>query len=139
MIWEAHYSRVAIYFGTEKTVAVLQKYFYWLKFLQYVGRYIRSCTSYAIIKPSVKKQRLHTPLPTPNESWESICMEYISGLPSTKHGNDCVFVFMDHFSNMDIMIAYKSLPKSLLSSSSSMFVFTLASRRPLLQIEIVYL
>ena len=29
MIWEAHYSRVAGHFGVEKTVAVLQKYFYW--------------------------------------------------------------------------------------------------------------
>ena len=31
LIWEAHYSRVAGHFGTEKTVAVLQKYFYWPK------------------------------------------------------------------------------------------------------------
>jgi len=29
MIWEAHYSRAAGHFGVEKTVAVLQKYFYW--------------------------------------------------------------------------------------------------------------
>jgi hypothetical protein len=29
MIWEAHYSRVAGHFGVEKTMAVLQKYFYW--------------------------------------------------------------------------------------------------------------
>ena len=30
IIWEAHYSRVAGHFGVEKTVAVLQNYFYWL-------------------------------------------------------------------------------------------------------------
>ena len=29
MIWEAHYSRAVGHFGVEKTVAVLQKYFYW--------------------------------------------------------------------------------------------------------------
>jgi len=29
MIWEAHYSRAAGHFGVEKTVVVLQKYFYW--------------------------------------------------------------------------------------------------------------
>ena len=29
MIWEAHYSRATGHFGVEKTVAVLQKYFYW--------------------------------------------------------------------------------------------------------------
>jgi hypothetical protein len=31
LIWEAHYSRVVGNFGTENTIAVLQKYFYWPK------------------------------------------------------------------------------------------------------------
>ena len=31
LIWESHYSRVAGHFGVDKTVAVLQKYFYWPK------------------------------------------------------------------------------------------------------------
>jgi hypothetical protein len=30
-IWEAHYSRVAGHFGVEKTMAMLQKHFYWPK------------------------------------------------------------------------------------------------------------
>jgi hypothetical protein len=31
LIWEVHYSRMAGHFGVEKTVVVLQKYFYWSK------------------------------------------------------------------------------------------------------------
>jgi hypothetical protein len=31
LIWEAHYIQVAGHFGVEKTVAMLQKHFYWLK------------------------------------------------------------------------------------------------------------
>ena len=34
-------------------------------------------------------------------------MDYMSGLPSTKHGNDCVFVVVDLFSKMAILIACK--------------------------------
>ena len=34
-------------------------------------------------------------------------MYYMSGLPSTKHGNECVFVVVDKFSNMAIMAACK--------------------------------
>jgi len=34
-------------------------------------------------------------------------MDYMSGLPSTKHSNDCVFVVVDRFSKMAIMAACK--------------------------------
>jgi hypothetical protein len=70
-------------------------------------KYIKSCTACAIAKPTIKKQGLYTPLPTPSRPWESISMDYMSGLPSTKHGNDCVFVVVDRFSKMSIMMACK--------------------------------
>jgi hypothetical protein len=34
-------------------------------------------------------------------------MEYMSGLLSTKWGNDYVFVVFDHFSKMAIMVLWK--------------------------------
>ena len=34
-------------------------------------------------------------------------MGYMSGLPSTKHGNDYVFMVIDRFSKMAIMAACK--------------------------------
>ena len=95
------------HFSIEKTVAILQKHFYWPKLRQEVSRYIRSCTACAIAKPTTEKQGLYTPLPTPDRPWESISMEYMSGLLSTKWGNDCVFVVVDFFSNMVIMVACK--------------------------------
>ena len=63
MIWEAHYSQVAGHFRVEKTVAVLQKYFYWLNLRRDVGKHIISYTTCAISKPTIKKQGLYTLLP----------------------------------------------------------------------------
>jgi hypothetical protein len=100
MIWEVLYSRVTGNFGIEKIVAVLQKYLYWLNLQRDVGKYIRSCTTCTITKPTIKKQCLDTLLPTSSRPWESISMDYMSSLPSTKHGNDCVFMVVDRFSKM---------------------------------------
>jgi hypothetical protein len=91
LIWETHYSRVERHFGIKSTVVMLHKHFYWLKLQQEVNKYIRSCTTCLIAKPTTKKHGLYTPLPTPDMTWESISMDYMSGLPSTKRGNDCVF------------------------------------------------
>jgi hypothetical protein len=107
MIWEAHYSQMIGDFGMEKIVVVLQKHFYWPKLQQDVSKYIRSCTAYAIAKPTIRNQGLYTPLPTPERPWESISMDYMPGLSSTKHDNDYVFVVVDRFSKMAIIIASK--------------------------------
>jgi hypothetical protein len=71
------------------------------------NKYIRSCTACAISKRVIKKQGLYTPLPIPEKPWESISMDYMSGFPSTRHKNDCVFVVIDPFSKMAILTAYK--------------------------------
>ena len=34
-------------------------------------------------------------------------MDYMSDVPSTKHGNDCVFLVVDRFSKMAILTACK--------------------------------
>ena len=135
---EAHYSRVAGHFGMEKTVAMLHKHLYWPKLRQEVDKYIRSCTACAIAKPTTKKPGLYTPLPTLDRPWESISMDYMSSLPCTKRGNDCVFVVVDNFSKMAIMVTCKKsiqrpLPRSSLNESG----YILESHKPLSQIRIV--
>jgi hypothetical protein len=88
-------------------MVILQKHFYWPKLRYGVSKYIISCTACSISKPAIKKQSLYTPLPTPERPWESILMDYMSGLLSTKQGNDCAFVVVDQFSKIDILTAYK--------------------------------
>lgn len=113
-----HYSRVVGYVGVEKIVGILQKYFYWLNLQQDVGKYIRSCTACVIVKENIKKKILYTPLPTPSQPWESISMDYRSFLPSTKHGNN--YVFLVKFSKMAILVACK---KSKTAEATTILLF----------------
>jgi hypothetical protein len=107
MILEAHCIRVNGHFGVEKTVALLHKYFYWSNLRQDVRKYIISCTTCVISKSTIKKQGLYTPLPTPSQPWESLSMDFMLVLPSTKHGNNCFFMGFHRFSKMAIMAASK--------------------------------
>ncbi len=91
IILEAHYSLVVGHFGVEKTMWVLQKYFYWPNLRQDVGRYIKSYSSFVIAKPTIKRKGLYTPLPICSRPWESISMDYMSSLPSTKSTKMVVF------------------------------------------------
>jgi hypothetical protein len=47
-------------------------------------------------------------------------MDYMSGLPSTKWGNDCVFVVVDLFSKMAILVACK---KSITAEATAKLFF----------------
>jgi hypothetical protein len=107
MIWEAHYSQVAGHFGMEKIVVVLQKLFYWPKLRHDVSKYIIYCIACVISKSSINNKGLYTPLLTPERPWESISMDYMFGLPSTKKVNDYIFVVVNRFSNMTILTTYK--------------------------------
>jgi hypothetical protein len=47
-------------------------------------------------------------------------MDYMSGLPTTKHGNDCVFVVVDQFSKMAILTACK---KTIIAEATAKIFF----------------
>jgi len=52
--------------------------------------------------------------------WYRYLTDYMSGLPSTKHGNDCIFVVVDKLSKMAIMAAYK---KNIIEEATTKLFF----------------
>ena len=48
-----------------------------------------------------RKFGLYHPLPLPFCPWESISMDFLSGLPMTLHKHDVIWVIDCRFSNMD--------------------------------------
>ena len=70
-----------------------------------VMEYIQACTTCVISKPTNYKLGLYLPLPILDKPWHSIYMDFMSSLPTTKHGHDCVYVVVDRFSKMEILMA----------------------------------
>ena len=63
---EADSSLISGHFGVSKTVAHLQKYFYWPHMVDSVSRFIRGCSLCATSKPINRNLGLYTPFPVPS-------------------------------------------------------------------------
>lgn len=68
---------------------------------------IRGCIICCIGKPSNRKQGLYHPLPIPTRPWDSISMDFVGGLPTTRKGHDYLFVVANRFSKMCILMPCK--------------------------------
>ena len=97
IIREVHTSLIGGHFGVGKTVANLQRYFYWLHMIDSVSHFIRGSLC-AISKPSNRKLELHTSLLVPSHPWESISMDFVVGLQMSMKGHDYLYVVVDRFS-----------------------------------------
>jgi len=109
---------------------------------QEVQSYIKQCvicqqTKYSTLKPSGLLQ----PLPIPNQIWEDISMDFITGLPAS-HGFTVIFVVVDRFTKglhlghlasgftaynvaelfVNIYCKLHGLPKSIVSVRDPVFI-----------------
>ena len=107
IIREAHSSLIAGHFSVVKTVENLKRYFYSLKMNESVSQYVRGCSLCATSKPNNIKLELYTPLPAPSRPWESISMDFVGGLPMSKKNHDYLYVVVDRFNKMCILMPCK--------------------------------
>jgi hypothetical protein len=111
LIREAHASKVAGNFGVGKKISNLQRYMYWLRMKEDVAWYIRGCILYCTKNPSNIKQGLYHPLLIPIRTWENISMNFVGGLPTTRKGHVYIFVVVDRFINLCILMPCKNTIK----------------------------
>jgi len=69
-----------------------------------VQRYCHRCISCLQAKSKTMPHVVYTPLPIVSPSWEYIIMDFILSLPKTQRGFDSIFVVVDHFSKMALLI-----------------------------------
>lgn len=104
LICEAHASTCRGNFGTAKTILNLSCHFYWPTLHKQVENSICACSLYSQSKPSNCKHGLYQPLPMPSHPWESISMEFLSGMQTTLPKHNVIWVVVCHFSKMALFL-----------------------------------
>jgi len=80
-----HDSKVAGYFGMEKTIEKITRDFYWKRLTEWINDYVRSCDECQHNKsPRHSGWELLQPLETPCAAWNSISTDFITRLPESQ-------------------------------------------------------
>ena len=73
-----------------------------------VAQFNRGCILCYKINPNNRNQGLYHPLPIPMRLWESISMDFVGGITTTRKGHDYLFVVVDIFKKMCILMPCKN-------------------------------
>jgi hypothetical protein len=105
LLYNHHDALVAGHLGRAKTLELLTRNYYWPQQRQYVNQYVDHCDTCRRIKP-VKHAPfgLLRPLQLPEWLWDSISMDFITGLPPVE-GYNALWVIVDRFTKMAHFVA----------------------------------
>jgi hypothetical protein len=82
----------------------LQRLCYWPQMKEIVTKYVNGCVMCSTRNPTSRKLGLYSPLHVPSHPWESISMNFVGGLPMPKRGHDYLYVVLDRFNKMCILM-----------------------------------
>jgi hypothetical protein len=95
LIQEAHDSQG--HPSAERTLANVSKTFWWPRMRKTVNQYCKQCATCQRIKARTTKAPGYLmPLPKPSRQWDTMSMDFISGLPLAD-GYDSIATFVDTF------------------------------------------
>ena len=101
-----HDDTTGAHFGRDKTLAAVQQRFRWAGLYTAVERYVSSCDACQRNKPS---QQLTPgalmPLPLPGQPCREWTTDAVTGLPTTKRGNDAIQVYVERLCKLKHFVA----------------------------------
>ena len=101
----AHDGPLGGHLGRDKTLEKLQRCYHWAHMSHDVQEYCRTCPSCQLNKPSQQKPiGLLQPLPIPGRPWESIGIDFITGLPLTSEGYSVLMTVVDRLSKFLVLV-----------------------------------
>ncbi|KAF1330411.1 polyprotein, partial [Globisporangium splendens] len=98
VIQEFHDAPVAAHPGVRRTQLKAAQWYYWPALEKDIHEYVGSCQTCARWKSNNRKKiGLMMPIPTPQECWDVVSMDFIIGFPMSE-GFDAIFVTVDKLS-----------------------------------------
>jgi hypothetical protein len=86
----------------------LKEYYWWPNMKKEIAEYVSRCGICQQVK--TKHQRPGgelQPLPIPEWKWENIVMDFVTGLPRGKKGNDAIWVMVDRLTKSALFLPIK--------------------------------
>lgn len=69
--------------------------------------FIKGCVLCYVSNPSNRNLGFYTPFPLPTQPWKSVSMDFGSGFPMSRKGHNYLYVVVDCFSKMCILMPSK--------------------------------
>ena len=111
---EAHDTLYSIHPGGTKMYQDLKEQFWWHKMKREIGSYIAKCDICQRVKAGHQRPAgLLQPLQIPEWKWDSVGMDFITGLPTSSRGNDSIWVIVDRLSKVAHFLPVKTTYQSL--------------------------
>ncbi|GJP80320.1 hypothetical protein CLOP_g10543 [Closterium sp. NIES-67] len=105
LLEEYHNVLYAGHFGSNKTLTGIAKHYYWPHLAEAAQKFVTSCDTCQRMKSSKqKKAGLLQPLLVPEQPWQVVSLEFITGLPPTTSDHDAILVVIDKFSKSEHFI-----------------------------------
>ncbi|KAD5508860.1 hypothetical protein E3N88_16563 [Mikania micrantha] len=105
ILHEAQFTPMAGHGGFLKTLKRASSYYFWPQMKQDISTFVQNCLTcqqhkYETLSPAGLLQ----PLPIPNQIWEDISLDFITGLPPSNK-NDTILVVVDRLSKYALFLA----------------------------------
>jgi hypothetical protein len=100
--------------GYQKMITATRKQFYWPGLKKDIAEYLAKCIECQQVKAEHRHPTgLLQPLPIPEWKWETISMDFITGLPTSNKQNDAIMVVVDKLSKSAHFIPVRSTCKAI--------------------------
>jgi len=87
--------------GCDKTFKAISRYYWWKTTRQYVLHHVGTCHTCQLNKSrNEKPSGLPQPVEVPENSWECVSMDFVTGMPKSVSGLDAILVMVDKRTKM---------------------------------------